>query len=346
MESRVFSTPESAKISDEWVSVLVRGGDELDEAGAAFMERYGVQGYPTLLAVTAGGEVVDRDLLGGQFRDADYIFGEMMKAQKTNEAYVEERARILAEGDAEKLRELARKMVDRRNPGAARKLLEKAIAKAPSPDTYQELAGVLGLLGDRDAERKTLETMIFEYPKHENRMGWRMRRATLHIDPPTDPASAQTALGSMAQALETLLAEVSKENDAEDEAKLRLELAGLRRELGELDAAQAHVDWVVENAAGTPLAHDARLFQAHTALGRGENETARELAEAVLTEVKEGPRAARAHELLGELAYGEGDMDAIVEHMRAVVELVPGTRMAKDAQELLDFIERRRKRGR
>ena len=54
--------------------------------------------------------------------------------------------------------------------------------------------------------------------------------------------------------------------------------------------------------------------------------------------------AANAHMLLGDLAYGERDTDAMEKHFKAVIELAPSSRMADVARSVLESIQRRRER--
>ena len=62
----MFSAAESRRINDAAVPVRILGGADMDDAGRAFMERYGVGGYPTLMAMTAGGAVLASDLTEGR----------------------------------------------------------------------------------------------------------------------------------------------------------------------------------------------------------------------------------------------------------------------------------------
>ena len=59
LEDRVFSQADSAQISDAYVAIRILGGHDITPAGEKFMARYGVMGYPTLLAEA----MVDNDAL-------------------------------------------------------------------------------------------------------------------------------------------------------------------------------------------------------------------------------------------------------------------------------------------
>lgn len=344
MGKQVFSTPESAKISDTWTAVRIEGGTDLDKAGEAFMKRYGVRGYPTLLAVTAAGDLVDGDLLDGRLRDADYLFTAMTEANEKNRSFLAERDRLLAEGDAESLVTLAEHYVKRLRDDEARALYERALAMEPSARTTELLVGVLQHAGDAKAERKTLDRMIEQFSGHPNRMAWRMRRATMHVEAPTSAFGMDVALARMVEALEELRARVASEGRPGDEAAVRVRLAEYERQRRRAEVSTSHIDWILEKTPDTPAALDALILQAEGARERRDAKTAREYAERVLEKAPESRQAARAHMLLGDLAYGDADLDRMRKHFEAVVRLAPDSSLADVARQALDSVKRRRER--
>ena len=98
----MFSQPGSDEISDKYVAVLLLGGNDMNDEGRAFAEKYGVRGYPTLLALTHDGAVVNRSI--GRTRDG--ILEAMATAQTNNEEFLVEKEELEGKKDAESLRKL------------------------------------------------------------------------------------------------------------------------------------------------------------------------------------------------------------------------------------------------
>ena len=340
----MFSTPESGKISDRWTCVEIKGGEELDEEGRAFMQRYGLRGYPSLLAVTAGGALIDRDLQDGRMRTAEYLYQAMEQADEVNRGFLELKAKLSAEDDAASKEKLADLLADRLDFEPAAELYEAAYAEAPGEALVQKRLILLARLGDREAEEALLDEVIEQFPDAKEHMGWRMRRATIHIVAPTDPSEQGENARLHAAALEPLRAELAEAEDAEGEATVRIAIARLQHGLGEVDESQANLDWVFEHAPGGRAARIAYLTLAQRALEKRDTEQAKEHAGKVLEQAPKSEEAAQAHMLLGDVAYGDHDLDAMETHFKAVVELAPGTAMADVAKNVLDSIQRRRDR--
>jgi tetratricopeptide (TPR) repeat protein len=340
----VFSTPESGEISDTWTAVKIIGGDDLTEDGAAFVKRYGIGGFPRLLAVTAGGDLVASDLLDGRLRDTAYIVSAMKDADARNEGFKADRTRLLAAGDPESLTQLASLYEERWNHAAALALYERVAAEHPTAEAWDLLLKALGNGDDRDAEREALDKALARFPHDERRMGWRIRRAVMHIEPPSDPLDEEEALEAAARALESLRTTVASENDSEGEAEIRIQLATIEHQRGGEDARDAHLAWVMAHAADGTAALDARILMAEAAIDRRDKEAARTHLAWVIEKASRSVQAAKAHMLLGDLAYDAQDLDTMEKHFGAVVELVPGTTMARDARGVLDQIRKIRER--
>jgi tetratricopeptide (TPR) repeat protein len=343
----VFSTPESAKISDEFVSVHILGGDDLDEAGSAFMELYSVQGYPTLLAVTAGGGLVDGDLMDGQFRDASYLLEAMHRARSENEAFVAKRDALAGKTDLASMQELADLYEQRRNATRSRELYEKILATTDEPkvDTYNRLLAILRLQKDRDAEQEALDALVKRFPAHDDRMAWRARLATLHIDPPESRADLEPYVTKVTAALEELRKQVADAGDVEGEAGVRTHLASIAGNSGEEEEFEGHVAWILEKAPDSAAAREIRLLLIRRAMQRREMEAAKEHAQWIVDNAPESRQAAEAHMVLGDLAYGEGDNDAMQAHFEAVVRLAPESRMGGIAKGVLDMLAEQAAQG-
>jgi len=340
----VFSTPESGKISDRWTAVRILGGDDLDAEGAAFMRRYGLIGYPSLLAITAGGALVDRDLSGGRFRDATGLYQAMERAEESNRAFLAERERLLAAGDADSLLELAAKMEARLDLAAASALYERIVAAHPSVEAYDRWLRVLAAGQDREREQEVLDAVIAAYPDAEGRMAWRMRRATLHVEPPRNPTEEGEVRARLVRALEALREQVAAAGDVEGEAEVRVHMARLARAGGAPEEGDTHLDWIFEHAPDGRAALDARLLLAQAALRRRDADGVREQTAHVLEKAPDGLQAAVAHMMLGDLAYAASDLDGMEEHYGAVVRIAPDTEMAAMAKEAIEAVKRRRAR--
>lgn len=338
----MFSTPESGKISDRWTCVEIAGGDELDDAGREFMERYDVRGYPTLLAVTAGGALIERDLMQGRMRQAEYLYQAMEKADATNAGFLERKA-ALSDDVASRL-ELADLHLARQELSAAAELLRTTFEAEPSAELAQRILELHARQGERDAETALLDDVIGRFPEAEEHIGWRMRRATIHIPPPTSEAEQAQNAAQNAESLEGLRATLAEEKNVEDEAFVRVSIARLLHAIDRAPESQAHVDWVFENAPSGRSARIAHLFLAKQAHGKRDAETVDKHAAAVFELDPKSREAATAHMMLGDLAYGDHDLDAMEKHFTAVVELAPHSSMAKDARNALEFLARRRAR--
>ncbi len=344
MESRVFSTPESGAISDRWTAVRIEGGNDLDEEGRAFMQRYGLRSYPSLLAITAGGALLDRDLKDGRLRDAAYLYRAMEQADGLNRRFIETREELLAADDTESRVKLAGLHAARLEFGRASKLYEQAFAEEPTEDLVQRRLVLLARMGDRDAEGKLLDDAIEGFPEAEEHMGWRMRRVTLHIEPPSSPEEEDANAELHTEAIETLRQEVAEAGDVAGEATIRTTLARIEHGRGRTAESQAHLDWVFEHAPEGRSARVGHLHLARAALGKRVSDEASKHATWVIEKAPESLEAAGAHMVLGDLAYNDHDIEGMETHYQAVIDLVPGSSMAGAAQEALQWIARFRKR--
>lgn len=340
----MFSTAEAAEIGTEFRAVRILGGNDLDEVGEAFLQRYGVRGYPTLLAVTAGGDLLDGDLMGGRLRTAPEILAALRAAKAANDAFLSERVRLESLGDAKSLRRLAELHRARRNLAAARETLETILetdGDAPV-EVRKELLSVLARTEDRDAERAMLDDVVERYPDDEDHTEWLVRRATMHIPRPTSMAEMESVIGEFAAAIEQLRGEAAKAGRTSQEAELRVSLAKIAADRSDEETYQAHVDWVLEHAVEDPAAREIQMLRARRAMDVQDYAAAKEYAAWVVDHGAKGLQAAAAHQLLGDIAYGEDDWEAMERHFRAVLAAAPESRFAQIAEQALDAIERRK----
>ena len=259
----MFSQAESKQISDDFTAVRLLGGNDLDDAGRAFMERYGVGGYPTLLAMTSDGAVVGRDL----DRSLEGILKAMGKAAEADATF---RARVKEIGASqlpEALREMAGLYKDRMQNDLARANYEKLVASKPQVEDQVDLLEVLTALGDKPARIGLLTTLVATRKDHEDHIQWRMDLATADLPTKIETREQYTEMmGLKKAALEKLVKEV-KETNAQ--AVVRNELADTLARLNEGDAAVGHWDWILANVKEGDLVPEALWGKAYLLINMG-----------------------------------------------------------------------------
>ncbi|MDJ0522167.1 MAG: hypothetical protein QNJ90_08855 [Planctomycetota bacterium] len=266
LEDRVFSQAESCQISDKFTAVQLLGGNDLDEEGKAFMARYGVQGFPTLLAMTPDGAVVGR-----QFeRTLEGIIAAMEQAVTTNEEFKKTEAELGEKKDDESIRKLSGLYKERAQLDEARKGYEALTKKDPQVADQEALLQVLSAQGDNDARKALLKVLVDTRGDHEKHIRWRMDHAM--ADLPTQVTSREEwldVLGKRKAALEGLLPKVEKEAD---QAEVRGMLAQILSNTGDREGAQAHWDWILEKAPKSGAAAAALWMKGQNLIRQGQFE--------------------------------------------------------------------------
>ena len=251
LEDRVFSLAESSKISDKFTAVKMLGGNDLDDEGKAFMKRYDVGGYPTLLAMTADGAVVARDL----DRTVEGIVEDMDAAVAANDTFKKSEAELSKKTDAESLRTLAGLYKERSQLTEARARYETLTKKDAQVEDQEALLEVLGALDDGVARKALLKVLVDTHKDSDKNIQWRMEYAM--ADLPTQVTTREefiAVMGKRKAVLEALLPEVKK---TEDQAAVRGMLANILTNTGERDAAAEHIDWILANAPKSEAAAGA-----------------------------------------------------------------------------------------
>ena len=246
----MFSKPGSDEISDKYVAVLLLGGDDMTDEGRAFAERYGVRGYPTMLALTHDGAVVNRNI----GRSKDGILDAMEKAKTNNEEFLAEKSDLEGKKDPESLRKLGTLYLGRAQLDQAKPLLTALLATEGA--TAEDRLAMLDLqkkAGDKDGATKTRQDLIAKHADHDDHLQWRMDAATADIPQPTSRAEAEGYFKSLVEALSKLLTEVK---DKDDQAVVRYAIG---RWLSRYDrkGTLEHLEWILANAPECKIAKDA-----------------------------------------------------------------------------------------
>jgi len=262
----VFSQAESAAISDKYTAVRLIGGNDLDDEGKAFMKRYGVGGYPTLLAMTADGAVLSRSF----DRTVEGILSAMATAVTSNADFLTKEADLGKKTDAASQRELAGLYKQRSQLQNARAGYEKLVASTPAVEDQESLLEVLDGLGDTAARKALLKTLVDTRKDNPKNIVWRTTLAT--ADLPTRFSSREEwidAMGKRKAIFTALLADVKK---PADQAHVRGQLASILANTGDQEGAEAHWDWILENAPKSEAAANALYLKGNGLIRKGQFE--------------------------------------------------------------------------
>ena len=333
----MFSAEDSAKISDTYVAVRIRGGAELDDAGRAFMERYGVRGYPTILAMTVDGAVLSPDLIAGRLRGwvgdpssgVTDLLASMAEAKEKDATFHEQVKQLEGKDDPESLAKLADLYAERFNDEKAKGLYEKALEAGPNVDIHLRLVELLAQTGNSEAELEVVSKMIDLYEDHEDRIQWRLRRAIIDLPQgAADQEALNELLATYIERHEKVLEEVKTEGDKRSEAVVRIRLANLRLQSGDEETARTEIQWVLDN-----VEDKSHLGEAHGLLAMIAKEPAERVKhlEWILENTPDHPQALQARLGLFESSMGQGDVAKAVEHLEAVIRDFPDSREAADA---------------
>jgi tetratricopeptide (TPR) repeat protein len=298
LENRVFSQAESAKISDRFVAVRMLGGlDETPEV-EQFMQRYEVEGFPTLLAMTADGAVLSREIP----RNVDGILAAMEDAQKSEVDFQAKKTALAGKSDPESLATMAKMHLERYDLPAAQVLYAKVVASTPTAENYGMLAAIYGRTGQKDEERRTLQAMVQRFADSPERMEWRIQLATIDLpNRATTEEEFHALVDSHMAALSGLLAEVEKEKSVAGQSEIRFRLGKYAEQKQDFAAMKAHLAWIVENDPKGKFGPKARMILAFAAFQDSELETAVALLEKLVADSPESPEAAQAREVLPQI---------------------------------------------
>lgn len=323
-----------------WIAARVLGGEDATPEGERFMETYGVQGFPAVMALTADGALVVPDLLERRLKTAPELVAAMEAAEQEAERFRKIRDDLLAKGDPESLEELAKRYAARRSADRSVATYAKIAEQDPTPERYEALARWAGGLRRADAEREALDHLLATWPDHERRVTWRIARALVGIGTPTSASAAQAARAQRLEALEALRVEMASANDREGEAEVRMLLAHVLDDAGQREEAQEHLAWVGREAADTFFAPVAHLLLARQHMQASAFEAAREHATQALESAPAGnPVRLDARLVLADLDWNADDLASVLAHYRAIVEEAPDSPQADKARKDIPFIE-------
>ncbi len=266
LEDRVFSLADSSKISDQFTAVQLLGGNDLDDEGKAFMQRYDVGGYPTLLAMTPDGAVVSREF----DRTLDGILSAMEAAVTKNEEFKKSETELSAKTDAESVRTLAALYKERSQLTKARAGYETLTKKDPEIADQEALLDVLGSLGDNAARKALLKVLVDTRAGHEKHIDWRMEHAM--ADLPRQVTSREEfidVMGKRKTVLEELLPSVK---EPMDQAAVRGMLAQILANTGDREGAEEHWSWILEKAPKSKAAAAALWMKGQNLIRQGQFE--------------------------------------------------------------------------
>lgn len=298
----MFSLADSSKISDQYTAVQILGGDDLDDEGKAFMQRYGVGGYPTLLAMTADGAVVSRKF----DRSLDGILSAMAAAVTSNDEFKKSEAELSGKTDAESVRTLSGLYKERSQLAKARAGYETLTKKDPEIADQEALLEVLGSLGDTEARKALLKVLVDTRKGHEKHIDWRMEHAM--ADLPRQVTSREEfmeVMGKRKTALEGLLPSVKEPSD---EAAVRGMLAQILANTGDREGAEEHWSWILEKAPKSKAAAAALWMKGQNLIRQGQFESdpakvaeAKTLWEQLAKDHPDTPMGQRAGQLMPQL---------------------------------------------
>lgn len=299
----MFSQDGSAALSDKFTAVKLLGGNDLDDEGKAFMKRYGVGGYPTLLAMTPDGAVVSRSF--GD-RTLEGIVGSMVAAVTADGEFRAKEADLASKTDAASVREMAGLYKARSQLDKARTRYEKLTAEKPSVEDQENLLEVVSSLGDSAARKGLLATLVGTRSDHAKHIEWRTELAM--VDVPTQVTSRaewNDVMGKRKAALTALLPEVEK---VADQAHVRGILADIAANTGDRDAAGAHWDWILEKAPDSKAAAGALWMKSNDLIRQGRFESdatklkdAKALWGQLVKDHATSPGGQRAKQFMGQL---------------------------------------------
>lgn len=256
MESRVFSQPDSAAISDAYVAVRVLGGADDTDVGRSLRRRYAVSTYPTLLAMTHDGAVLTRSFQ----RDVAGILAAMDLAAETQKEFATLSASLIDKQDPDSRRTLATLYKDRSQLEQARVLLEGLTASKPQVRDQIALLEVLTGLEDAEACLALLKSLIATHTDHADNIQWRIRLALAAI--PTEFSTREAKEAAAVQRVAALKALLTSAELVADQAQVRLRIGRLLNSTPDREAALEHWNWILEHARDSAAAPEALMQKA------------------------------------------------------------------------------------
>ena len=277
----MFSTPESKALSDRYVAVKVTGGKGITPEVKEFMQRYGVQGYPTLMVMNSKGHRV----VNGMGRTVDG----MLEALEKGEAKEKEFAELKAKTDAESKTAYKEELFARAAYEDLEPMVAAAMAGEPSVDAYGDHVRVLRGKGDRDGERAAIGEMLEKFPKADDRVEWRIRLINMDGEGATSREEFVAKRAEVLANLESLAEEVDADESLTNDqrAAAHVPLIGMFAQQRNLEEARVHLDWVLENAPKSKYAPGAHMWNVQLLANDGEWKKAHDVLQMLLTDFPE-----------------------------------------------------------
>ncbi len=269
------------------MAVRLLGGDDATPETKAFMTKYAVRGYPALLVLNADGHVLS-DRVG---RSVDAMLASLEGAAESEIEYQE----ALAGDDAASRLRLASILVDRRMHGEAERLYAHELATSPTVAAHKGQLRNLRASRRADDERALLEKMVALYPDDaSDRIRWRIRLGTMHVDAARDEREYRTATESAVVNLEKLLANVLEDEDSEGIARVRVALGNAHASLSEPERANVEFDRVLSDHPKSSAAADALFGKAVLQWDDAEFDACKKLLQRIVKEYPDSEAAKHA----------------------------------------------------
>lgn len=250
MERGPLQDPKLAKLSTDYVACRMTGGSQDRSKGIdEFMSRYNVQGFPTLLVLSADGGVLAVDL----DREPDAILAAVAEAGRTEADFQAFKAAVGKSTDPALRLGLAQLHLQRKEFGAAIPILKAVAEKDPAPHRWRKLAEAQQGAGQHADALASLDRLVALDPSPASH-GAR--------------AKAQAASGDAEGAIGYLKGIAAKTEAAEAKGQLLDAAAGLvwqqcadKANAGEWKAAVALLDRLLKEFPGSSAAGNARQYE-------------------------------------------------------------------------------------
>ena len=166
-----------AELSKTYVACRMTGGDKDASPGIdVFMERYGVQGFPTCLVLSAEGALLKT--VGNVVQPPEILAG-TREAAEVEADFQAFRAAVEKLDQPALAVALARAYGERRQVDRAVGVWQKIAAKDPSPSRLVSLARAQAAAGERPAAMATWDKLIAGKLSGPESVGYRVERASV-----------------------------------------------------------------------------------------------------------------------------------------------------------------------
>lgn len=261
----MFSKVGSGELGVRYTAVRLLGGEDLTDEGRAFAERYGVRSFPTLLALTPDGALLE----DGFPRDLEGILATLRQASARDADFRAQAKALEGVQTAAAHRTMAKLYTQRHQWEQARARLEAISSSERRLEDTVSLIAVLEHMGATQARKALLETVIRNHRGDARHIAWRIMLAEADADGAEGGRPVELAVRR--RGLEALLEDVQT---TPERAAVRARLADVTAAQRDREAAMAHWDWILEHAPTSDAAVDALhgkgMATIHRGYGRGD----------------------------------------------------------------------------